>query len=529
MPRSHPFPHSKGRSARRPIGGRERPPDPATEVLARLARVEPVELHVSLDGRRDLTGQIYRQVRGVIVSGRLRPGEALPPSRELAGRLSVSRTTVSAAYDRLAAEGFVSGRVGAGTFVTRSLAGSLAGTDRTAAPPAPASPLRPLPFWNGLGGRWDLSAVRPEHDLRTGMPDARLFPYQTWRRLMGDQLRTTAVGPGAYSDPAGLPALREALARHVGVSRAVQASPEQVVVTNGVQQSIDLIARVMLRPGDRAVVEDPGYPPPAMLLRSLGARVTGVRVDDEGLVVDALPDDTRLVYVTPSHQFPLGVRMSLARRVRLLEWARERDAVIVEDDYDTEFRYAGRPLEPLHTLDRDGRVAYLGSLSKVMLPTLRLGFAVVPESLRRAVVMAKFTADWHSPLPTQAALAEFISGGTLARHVRRMRGVYAERHRIVADALAGPLSPYLLQVPSAVGLHLTALLRSGSARNERSLLQRARAAGIEAFGLAGFGIAEKRPRIILGYGMITAERLPEALLRLEEVLRDSAGERAGPR
>jgi GntR family transcriptional regulator / MocR family aminotransferase len=476
-----------------------------------------VELHVTLDGRRDLTGQIYRQVRGVIVTGRLRPGEALPPSRELAHRLSVSRTTVSAAYDRLAAEGFVSGRVGAGTFV----ADGVSLTGRPVTGPAPASPLQPLPFWgNGLRGRWDLSAVKPEFDLRVGMPDARLFPYQTWRRLMGDQLRTTAVGAGAYSGPAGLPAVREALARHVGVSRAVQVTPEQIIMTNGVQQSVDLIARVMLRPGDRAVVEDPGYPPPAMLLRSLGARVTGVPVDDEGLVVDRIPDDTRLVYVTPSHQFPLGVRMSLARRTRLLDWAREREVVIVEDDYDTEFRYAGRPLEPLHTLDRDGRVVYLGSLSKTMLPTLRLGFAVVPESLRDAVAMAKFTADWHSPLPTQAALAEFVADGTLARHVRRMRAVYAERHRLVADALSGPLSAYVEMVPAAAGLHLAALLRTDSVRVEREVLHRARAAGIEVFGLSGFCLGERRPGLVIGFGMIPTERVPEALARLEKVLQD---------
>jgi GntR family transcriptional regulator/MocR family aminotransferase len=251
-----------------------------------------------------------------------------------------------------------------------------------------------------------------------------------------------------------------------------------------------------------------------MLLRSLGARVTGVPVDDQGLVVDAIPDDTRLVYITPSHQFPLGVRMSLARRTQLLDWAREREVVIVEDDYDTEFRYAGRPLEPLHTLDRDCRVVYLGSLSKVMLPTLRLGFAVVPSSLRDAVVAAKFTADWHSPLPTQAALAEFVADGTLARHIRRMRGVYAERHRLVADALAGPLSPYLETVPSAAGLHLSALLRSGSPRQERDFRQRARALGVEMFGLAGFGIRERRAGLVIGYGMISADRLPEALTRL---------------
>lgn len=204
-------------------------------------------------------------------------------------------------------------------------------------------------------------------------PDAALFPYQSWRRLLARQLRPTTVGAGAYGDPAGHPGLREAIARHIGLARGVQAGAEEVVVTNGTQQAVDLVARVLLAPGDRVAVESPGYGPPRRLMASLGAEVVGVPVDDQGLVVEAIPPRTRLVYVTPSHQFPLGMAMSLPRRLALLVWAERHDAAVVEDDYDSEFRYGGRPIEPLQTLDPRGRVIYVGSFSKTLLATLRLG------------------------------------------------------------------------------------------------------------------------------------------------------------
>ena len=213
----------------------------------------------------------------------------------------------------------------------------------------------------------------PRFDFRTGIPDATLFPYQSWRRLLVRQLRPAAVGLGAYGDPAGHPGLRQAIARHIGLARGVQAGAEEVVVTNGTQQAVDVVARVLLAPGDRVAVESPGYGPPRRLMASLGAEVLGVPVDDQGLVVEAIPPRTRLVYVTPSHQFPLGMAMSLPRRLALLAWAERHDAAVVEDDYDSEFRYGGRPIEPLQTLDGSGRVIYVGSFSKTLLPTCALG------------------------------------------------------------------------------------------------------------------------------------------------------------
>ncbi len=306
-----------------------------------------MELHISLDGPGDLSTKMYDQIRAAIVAGRVQPGQRLPSTRELAGRLAVSRTTVGVAFDRLLAEGFVHGRVGAGTFVSA--------TPHPYTDERPAtSPLRPRPVWDRLYEPLVMSDLHADFDFRSGVPDASRFPYSTWRALMTEQLRPGAVGSAAHIDPAGVDALRTAIARHVGVSRAVRAVADDVFVTSGSQQAVDLIARVLLEPGERVAVEDPGYPPVRGAFTAHGAQVVGVPVDAEGLVTDALPDDARLVYVTPSHQFPLGVAMSLRRRLALLAWAERTDAAIVEDDYDSEYRYGGRPLEPLHSLDHTG-------------------------------------------------------------------------------------------------------------------------------------------------------------------------------
>jgi len=473
-----------------------------------------VDLHVSLDGRRDLTGQIYRQIRGAILDGRLRLGQTLPATRELASRLAVSRNTVAVAYDRLAAEGFVAGRMGAGTYVSAPV------EEHPAAPADGADAPRPRPVWDAIGEPPDLSATGAEYDFRAGVPDARLFPYQTWRRLMADELRASAVQAGVYADPAGHPGLRAAIARHAGVSRAVRAGRDDVLVTSGCQQAVDLVARVLLSPGDRVAVEDPGYPPPAMLFSSLGLRVVGVPVDAHGLVVDAIPGDARLVYVTPSHQFPLGVPMSLPRRMALLAWARAHHAVVLEDDYDSEFRFTGRPIEPLQSLDRHGRVVYVGSFSKVMLPTLRLGFCVAPPSLHSALRTAKFVTDWHTALPAQAALARFLDDGTLARHVRRMRSVYQARHDLISAVLAADLAPWLDPVPSPAGLHLSAL----SGHDLRTVVGAARERGVLVQPLSSFAVdGPPRHGLLFGYGMVPLERIPAGLALLRSALKDTLG------
>ena len=400
------------------------------------------------------TAGVYRALREAIVDGRLPVGHRLPATRVLAADLGIGRNSVATAYERLIAEGYLSARVGAGTFVAPVRA-------RRRPRRSAADPLRPRAGWTFTPQPVTSGAAAPRYDFRTGIPDAELFPFDTWRRLVAAEVRLRANSPGTYAEPSGHPALRAAIARYLGVSRSVHAGPGDVLVTNGTQHALDLIGRVLLRPGDVVAVEEPGYPPARRLFASLGARVVGVPVDDEGLVVDALPGHTRLVYATPSHQFPLGRAMTLARRNALLDWARRRPAAVVEDDYDSEFRFSARPLEPLYSLDAAGRVLYVGTFSKTMLPTVRAGFVLAPPGLQGALAAARQLGDGYGQVAMQAALARFIDEGQLARHVRRAGRVYAERHARIAAALAGQESLEL--IPSAAGLHVTALLRDGDA------------------------------------------------------------------
>lgn len=468
-----------------------------------------VEVHVQLVGRGDLAAQIYRQLREAVLDGRLRPGERLPPSRELAERLAVARNTVAVAYERLTAEGFLVGRVGSGTYVG----------DRFPGVPRPRS----APAGRGVRPRavWESVPVvprspAPRYDFRVGVPDPRLFPLETWRRLVTRQLRDSTVRSTNYPDPAGHPGLRAAIARHVGVARSVRAGADDILVTHGAQQAFDLVGKVLLEPGDRVAAEEPGYPPVRRLFQTLGARVTGVPVDAEGLVVTALPPDARLVYVTPSHQSPLGVPMSLARRSALLDWARRHDAVVLEDDYDSEYRFAGRPLEPLQSLDRHGRVIYVGSFSKTLLPMLRIGFLVAPASLGAALATARQLTDWHGDLPTQGALADFINEGLLARHVRRTSREYATRRERLLSALDRHLADRLRPEPSVAGLHLCARLAvEGGPELAASVVDRARAAGVGVENLASY--CAERPGqagLVLGYGGITAADVEEGIRRI---------------
>jgi GntR family transcriptional regulator/MocR family aminotransferase len=468
-----------------------------------------LDLHVSLEGRGDLAARIYRQILDAILDGRLPPGERVPPTRELARRLSVSRNTVSAAYERLTAEGFLNGRAGAGTFVRAEPLG----TRRTRS--APVGGVRPRRGWQAVG----LLAQddgEPEFDFRVGTPDPGLFPLEMWRRLVSRELRPAALG--GYADPAGHPALRDAIARHVGVSRAVRAEAEDVVVTQGAQQALDLIGRVLLEPGDCVAVEEPGYPPARRVFQAQGARVVGVPVDTEGIDVTAIPKNARLVYVTPSHQFPLGTPMSLGRRAALLSWAERHKAAVIEDDYDSEFRFSDRPLEPLQSLDRSGRVIYVGSFSKTLLPMLRVGFLVAPASLQSALRTAKQLTDWHGDMTTQGALARLIDEGLLARHIRKAAREYALRHEQILTHLA-TLSDLLEPIPSIAGLHLCARLFNDDL-NVTNALPRARETGVAVESLAAYcAHTPQQQGLVIGYGSIPTALVPEGLRRLTTALR----------
>jgi GntR family transcriptional regulator/MocR family aminotransferase len=291
-----------------------------------------------------------------------------------------------------------------------------------------------------------------------------------------------------------------------------------VLVTNGAQQAFDLLARVLLRPGDVVAVEDPGYPPVRQLFASLGARVVPVPVDEHGLRVDLLPP-ARLVYVTPSHQFPLGGVLPLERRAALLAWADRHDAVVIEDDYDSEFRFAARPLDPLHRLDDRGRVVYVGTFSKTMLPSLRVGFVVAPASLLPALRAAKRLTDWHTDSLTQSALARFVDTGAFARHLRHATRAYAARHASIAQQAAERLGEWLHVVPSVAGLHLALLPRDGVVLDAERVAERAAVAGVVVQPLPRFCLGERREGLLLGFGAVPAADVPDGLRLLAEATR----------
>jgi len=470
-----------------------------------------MDVHITL-ARGRMATSIYDQLKRAILDGRLRPGDELPASRALASRLEVARNTVLAAYQDLTAEGFLVGKAGAGTRVSDDAARSLMSRR---APTSTA--IQPQ-------GIWRTTAVEPsasiscKYDFRLGVPDVALFPWDEWRRLVAKQFRGRR--PSAlYPPPEGHLGLREAIARHIGLARSVVASRDDVLVTSGAQQAFDLIAKTLVRPGMTVAVEEPGFPPAHRALRAYGARIAPVRVDAEGIVVDQLPAKTKLVYVTPSHQFPLGVPMSLARRIALLEWCAEHDAAIIEDDYDSELRYDGRPLAPLQTLDRVGRVLYVGTFSKVLMPSLRLGFLVAPASVMPALRAAKQLSDSHGPFETQAALAQLIDDGTLARHVRRITRIYGERHARLHAALARELADELDPIPSSAGLHTSAWLRRS--HDVSTLARVALDAGVAVEPLATYYQRRARPGIALGYGAIATPQIDEGVRRLARALRSA--------
>lgn len=469
-----------------------------------------MDLFVESTGRRTTSRDLFDQIRAAIESGRLAIGDRLPPSREVAEELGVARSTVTTVYGRLAAEGFVEGRAGAGSFVT-SAPRDLAPREHTVALSARAAVVAALPPPVGADAR----PVR--FDMRSGLPDPTLFPVVEWRRCVVDAYQTK---PDGYSDPGGLPHLRRALAHWIGRSRGVEADFDQIVVTAGAQQAIDLVIRLLVDPGQVVAMEDPGYPAVRRLAQSLGAKVVPVPVDADGIVVSAIPPSARVVYVTPSHQSPTGVTMSLDRRRDLLRLAERYDIAIVEDDYDSENRHVDRPLEPLHRLDRSGRVVYVCTFSKVLSPSLRLGFAVLPDSLVEPARQLRSLMDGNPPTALQHAMHRFIVDGTLERHLRRARRIYRDRHGFAADrAVAMVDDGALLSVPIGnAGLHLAARLPDGVA--ETDVRDRARDRGVALGNLAESWAG--RPAwegVVIGFGAVATSDLPDAFDGLAAALR----------
>jgi GntR family transcriptional regulator/MocR family aminotransferase len=473
-----------------------------------------VEIHLPPAGSHQLLRELHRQLRDAILCGRLTPGQRLPATRTLAAALGVSRNTALAAYDLLLGEGYVVGRPGAGTYVA------------TALPSHRKTRRRSETRQNRLNPTWRVSQTASPlrsncpigFDLRLGTPDLSNFPVDVWRRLAMRAVRDLARAPADYSEPEGRPALREAIARHVAFARAVACGAEDIVVTAGAQQAFDLLARILVIPGRTVVVvEDPSYPPLRHAFSAAGARLVPIPVDAEGLIVERLPTNADIVCVTPSHQFPLGVTLSAARRAALIDFARLHGTLVVEDDYDGEFRFGGRSLDALQTLDRDEAVFYVGTFSKSLFPALRLGFVAAPSWARPALARAKHAADWHCPVVEQDTLAAFIAEGHLARHVRRMRGIYAERRTVLLEALAWHCGSRLEPIPSEAGLHLAAWL--GGSMNAEAISSQAASVEVAVEPLERYALGSSgRSGLAFGYGACSAERIGEAISRLARVI-----------
>ena len=550
---------------------------------ARLARVSGRVAATPIPGMaldaasaEPLHRQLYAALRDAILTARLRPGARLPSTRLLAESLELSRTTVALAYDQLRAEGYVRGRERSGTFVTSLLPEeALAAPPPSVVPAVPSSALavsRPSAVGRGVArpsaaggvpGAWTGGASStgapsggapsargrlidsllvsststpggsPPIAFRLGTPALDRFPFTLWGALLSRRWRALTASQLSYGDPAGYAPLREAIATYARQARGAACEASQVIVVSGAQQAFDLVARVLLDPGDTVAVEDPGYRGARAAFVAAGATLAPVPVDREGMDVArlrAVAPRARLACVTPSHQFPLGVTMSARRRLALLEWARAAGAWIVEDDFDSEYRFRGRPLPSLHGMDAAGCVLYVGTFSKTLFPALRLGYLIVPSPLVDVFARARATVDRHPSALEQAVLAEFIAEGHFARHVRRMRALYAERQEVLLSLLGSELGALLEGERMEAGMHLVAWLRDdgdddggerGNVDRDRRLAAAALDAGVAAVALGSLAThTPARGALLLGFAAFDDEAMRRGVGRL----RQAAGE-----
>lgn len=490
-------------------------------------------MFMHLDGVGTLYQQLYHALRSAILGGHLVAGSRLPATRTLARDLGVSRNTVLLAYDQLLAEGYTVGQIGSGTYVattlpdttltlhstgqaapSRALAAALPlsayGQRVHAAPPLPPPAAPP-------------SAAAIRYDFRYGLPASADFPHAVWRRLLTRCARAMAPEDFGYGAPQGYLPLRQAIADYVHRARGVLCTPEQILVVNGSQQALDLVTRVLVDVDTRVVIEEPHYQGARQVFRAAGATLIPVPVDAEGLMTTRLPAPgtaVRLAYVTPSHQFPTGAIMSLSRRLALLAWAEQTGAYVMEDDYDSEYRYEGRPVEAVQGLDRSGRVIYVGTFSKVLFPALRLGYLVLPPPLVPAVLAAKWLADRHTSTFEQAVLTAFIQEGHFERHLRRSRTRCAARRAALLAALTDCLGAQVEVSGANAGAHLLVWLRAVAATQVNALIEAAAQAGVGVYAVTPYYLAPPtRAGLLLGYAAMTASDIGLGIRGLATVLR----------
>ncbi len=478
------------------------------------------------DPGRPAYQRLAEAIRESILGGRFRAGERLPPTRVLASNLSLARNTVLEAYEQLIAEGYLSARHGSGTYVAPDLpdrafrAESLApavARNGNGAPPRLSEFAERL-IAGEVPNAIDEETQRPANiEFRYGTPSFDEFPIDAWRTLTKRVLDYPPKELLGYGPTEGLPQLRESLARYLQRSRGVRCDASQVLVVNGSQQALDVAARVLVNPGDVVAIEEPGYRGARAVFGAMGAWVTPVPCDNEGIIVDWIPDNARVIYVTPSHQVPTGAVMSAARRLELLAKAARTGAVIIEDDYDSEFRYEGRPLAALQGLDEGGRVIYTGTLSKVLLPALRLGYMVAPPSLQPAITGAKWLTDRHVALLYQAVLALFIDEGHFERHLRRMRKVYETRRTTMLAAFAEHFGDRAHITGTESGMHV--LVNILGVTDADYFIEEARSRGVGIYSARAYYVGEPPPgaSFLMGYSSVNEDGIRRGIAILSDI------------
>ncbi len=470
--------------------------------------------------------QIYYQIKDAVLAGRLKPGTRLPATRALAIQLSVSRNTVLAAFELLRSEDYIESNPGSGTQITNRLSedlllkqAKLKIPSKTSVMAGKRSKLAELFEGDDYTNRHHAPGMRA---FRPGLPELDEFPFKLWSRMVGRFWRQPASELLSSGDVGGYLPLRQAIATYLGAVRDVRCQAEQVFITSGAQQAIDMVARATIDPGDHVWVENPGYAGLNSAFMAAGAIVNHVDLDDEGISVkDGVNKSASAVLaaVTPSHQYPLGITMSLKRRLELLEWAGAAGAWILEDDFDSEYRYRGRPLSALHGLDQTSRVIYVGTFSKVLFASLRLGYVVVPESLVDAICNIRLAVDDYPSLALQPALFGFISEGHFSSHIRKMRKLYAERQEMLVHALRQDAGGLLIAEASDSGMHLVSRLEPSSGINDETASQLARSVGLNAPAVSDYCSEITRPdALLLGYAGLSEHEINRDVKALAQVL-----------
>lgn len=476
---------------------------------------------------RPIYRQIYEGLRSAIIEGRLRPGQGVPSTRTLASELQISRIPVVNAYEQLRTEGYLEAAVGAGTRVAESIvdealrSSTLTRPRRANRRPVEHTPRTMSRRSEELGRAATSQPWLPRQGpFRMNLPALEQFPSSVWGKLVSRHARGMTRAIMAYGDARGYLPLREAIADYLGTVRAVRCDPSQVLITTGSQQGLQLSAQVLLNENEELCVEDPGYPGARLAFAAAGARIVAVAVDQEGMSVEELTrsaPQARAVYITPSHQYPLGMVMSAGRRMRLLNWAASSGAWIIEDDYDSEYRFGSYPIGSLQGMDGDARVIYVGTFSKVVFPALRLGYVIAPPDLVSAFAGALDAAGIFSSPLYQTVLTDFIREGHLARHIRRMRMLYMERRQALVSALRAQLGSSLEVVGADAGMHLVALLPAGV--DDVAISRRAAREGIAALPLSTCYVgSSQRGGLVLGYGGANLRQIRDGVRRLKTSL-----------